>query len=76
MQTSSTRLAIVPGQGVKAKVRNVRKDLLNKAIYTAYVAPSNVHDQKRDQKPDGLTDRRTDGQTEGHTDARTNRDHF
>ena len=31
----------------------------NKAVYTAYVAPSNVRDQKRD----GRIDRQTDGQT-------------
>ena len=32
----------------------------NKAVYTAYVAPSNVHDRKRDGLTDGLTDGPTD----------------
>ena len=37
----------------------------NKAVYAAYVGPSDVSDWKRD----GPTNQRTDGQTDGRTHA-------
>ena len=43
----------------------------NKAVYTAYVAPSrpkskSITDIRTDGRTDGPTDRRTDGLTDGH----------